>query len=495
MRRPPTRPPFALLALAAAVGCATAPRTFRCPTAGGPPWREMASEHYVLRTDLPDAEAGELLGKIERLRSAVAVGLPGGATPPEGRVDVVAFRTLEEYQPFSPDGALGYYVRYEGGPPRIVVPGEIGDWQHAMLAHEITHDFLSVKYRRQPRWFAEGLAEYMESIDFDSSGSRVTVGAPVQDRLKRARKAKVPVSEVLAWEGGPGARPVLDYYSASWLLVHWLVHTRPGAFAQYADGLASGSTPEAAWRAALPAFDPDRPETLEALDAELAEYARAEMHRHRLHGEPRTVVAYFEKPMPPAEVHAVRLEIWQFGSEPNPKGLRAEVEEALLEDPAHPIALEYLAALERADPLPYARRAVRGHPNDARAQTFLAEALDGPVLAAEREAALRRAAEIAPRNAAALHNLAEALLQNGKASEALPVARKAAQLAPWSPPVLAGYAAVLASLGQCAEAIPVQQRAIDAVPDRGTASERRALVRKLDVYESQCVSPGGTATP
>jgi len=478
----------ALLAsgLAALSGCAGVPRTFRCSAAGGPPWREMATEHYLLRTDLSAPEGAELVGRLERLRSAVAAGLPGGAPGPPGRVDVIAFRTLEEYEPFSPDNALGYYIRYEGGPPRIVVPGQIGPWQKAMLAHEITHDFLAGRYRRQPRWFAEGLAVYMESVESEGDGAVVTVGAPPLERLERARSAPVPVAELLEWDGGPGRRPAVDYYASSWLLLHWLVHARPGAFAELVRELSAGSTPQAAWRAALPEYDPDGPGGLSELDAALARYARGKLARQRREGEPRPVVAYFEKPMPPAEVHAARLEIWQFGSGRRTALLRSEAEEAVEEDPAQPVALEYLAALEHADPLPYARRAVAGHPGDARAYTFLAESLTGPGQAEEREGALRRAAELAPRNAAALHNLADALLAAGKPVEALPVAREAAELAPWSPPVLAGYAAALSGLGQCAEAIPVQQRAIEAVPDRGTTADRRALAKGLARYSEQC---------
>ena len=477
----------------ALAGCAGIPPTFRCPAHGGPPWREMATEHYLLRTDLPGPEAAELVGRIERLRAAVAAGLPGGAPGPPGRVDVVAFRTLEEYQPFSPDNALGYYIRYEGGPPRIVVPGEIGPWQRAMLAHELTHDFLAGKYRRQPRWFAEGLAVYMESVETDASGSVVTVGAPPPERLERARSSPVPVAELLEWDGSRGRRPAVDYYASSWLLMHWLVEERPRAFEALVRELSAGSPPEAAWHAALPEFDPDRPGGLSELDADLARHARAKLGRQRRQGEARPVVAYFERPMLPSEVHAVRIELWQFGSGRSTKALRSEVEEAVAEDPAHPVALEYLAALDHADPLPYARRAVAGHPNDARAYTFLAESLPGPGQAEEREAALRKAAEIAPRNAAALHNLAEALLADGKPLLALPAARQAAELAPWSPPVLAGYAEVLAGLGHCTEAIPVQQRAIEAIPDRGTTAERRALTKSLARYSEQCRVSGAAA--
>jgi len=474
------------VALGALAGCATATGAFRCPAAGGPPWREIVSEHFILQTDLPAPEAGELLGRLERLRASIAVGIPGGAPAPEGRVDVIAFRTLAEYSPFSPDNALGYYIRYEGGPPRIVVPGEIGPWQHAMLAHEITHDFLAGRYQRQPRWFAEGLAVYMESVEADPGGRVVTVGAPPPDRLERARAAKVPVREILSWDGGAAKRRPVDYYAGSWLLVHWLINARPQAFAELQRQLAAGSTPEVAWRTAFPRIDPDRAGDLEALDEELLAYARGKLPVARSEGGPPSAVGYFERAFPPVEVHAIRLEIWHFGPNQSPAAFRAEVEEALAEDPTHPVALEYLAGIDRADPLPYARRAVAGHPNDARAYTFLADALQGPKYAEEREAAYRRAAELVPKNAAALHNLAEELLASGKPAAALPVARQAAELAPWSPPVLAGYAAVLASLGHCSEAIAVQQRAIEAVPDRGTPEDRRALHQGLARYADQC---------
>jgi tetratricopeptide (TPR) repeat protein len=477
--------PFAA-ALVALGGCATTSRAFQCPTSGGPPWRELTSDHFVLRTDLPEPEAGQLLGKVERLHAAIAAGLPGATEPPSGRSEVIAFRTLEEFRPFSPDRALGYYVRYEGGPPRIVVPGEIGPWQHGMLAHEITHDFLANAYQRQPRWFAEGLAVYMESVEEASEGRIVVAGKPSPDRLERVRASRVPVRELLAWEGTAGSRPSLDYYASSWLLVHWLVHERPDAFAEMRRHFQAGTPPEVAWRAALPEYDPERDAAAEALDGMLAAYARGTLATRSAEARAVPAVGYFDRPIPTPEVHAIRLAIWQFGPRKGEAALRSEVAEILAEDAAHPIGLEYLSVLDRTDPAPLARRAVAGHPDDARAHTFLAEALRGTRHAAEREAALRRAVELSPGNPAALHNLAQALLADGRSGEALPLARRAARLAPWSPFVLAGYAEVLADLGQCSAAIAVQQRAIDAIPDGASADGRRSIVARLTALEDQC---------
>lgn len=44
--------PLALAALVAQA-CAAPTRTFPCPAHGGAAWRELTSDHFVLRTDLP----------------------------------------------------------------------------------------------------------------------------------------------------------------------------------------------------------------------------------------------------------------------------------------------------------------------------------------------------------------------------------------------------------------------------------------------------------
>ncbi|WP_248357204.1 hypothetical protein [Anaeromyxobacter oryzae] len=480
-------PPLACAVLAALLAACAAPSAFRCPAQGGPPWRELSTDHLVLRTDLPAREASALAGRLERMRVAVGAALFEGAPPAPGQVEVIAFRTAEEYRPFAPEGAAGYYLRYAGGPPRIVLSGALQPWQRALLAHELTHHFLASVFHRQPRWLAEGLAVYMESLGDDAPGSAaVTVGAPPPARLDRARTRPVPVRELLAWDGGPGLRPALDYYAASWVLVHWLAHRRPAAFAELQRRLAAGAEPAAAWRAALPEHDPDVPGALEALDDVLAEYVRAPIETQRRMVEVPIAVGYFERPVPPAEIHAIRLVLWQHGPDKGRAALEREVAEALGEDAAHPIALQFRAALDGTDPAPLARAAVAAHPDDPRAWTFLATALPSPDDAAAREAAYRRAAELAPRNAAAVHNLAAELLAQGRSGEALPHARRAVKLAPWSPPVLAAYAAVLSDLGQCAAALAAQRRAMEALPERASAESRAELAAGLGAYKAQC---------
>ncbi len=475
----------AVLLTLVSTGCATPGLAFRCPARGGASWHELDSDHFVLRTDLPHDQAAALVYRLERIRAAVAAALFVEAPAVPGRVEVIAFRSADEYRPFAPEGATGYYLRYAGGPPRIVLSGDVTPSQRGLLAHELTHHFLSGVFRRQPRWFAEGLAVYMESLGEDRPGRPFRVGAPPPGRLERARAGKIRVRALLAWDGSAAGPEALDRYAASWLLVHWLVHRAPAAFVELQRRFAEGQSPAEAWRAALPAFDPDTG-GLEALDGVLAAYARGPVEGQRRELPVPVVVGLQEQVVPSAEVHAIRLALWNHGP-PRPRSaLEAEVHEALDESPDHPLALQVLAGLQGGDPLPLARRAVAAHPDDPRAWTFLAGALRGEEAAPEREAAYRGAVALAPGNPAALHNLAQELLEAGRSGEALPSARQAAQLAPWSPPLLAGYAAVLSDLGRCTEALALQQRALDALPERTGPETRHELLAGLGRYAAQC---------
>jgi len=473
-----------------AAGCVTAGRPFQCPASGGPPWRDLASEHFVVRTDLTRADAVALAGRLEQLRAAVASTLFEGAPEAPGRVEVVAFRDGAEYREFAPAGVDAYYLRYVGGPPRIVLSGELGGTQRALLAHELAHHFLAGVFPRGPRWLVEGIAVYVETLRDADDGKTVLAGTPSPARLERVRREPVDVRDLFRWRSGTPPRSSLREYATSWLLVHFLAQRRPAEFRDYQMRLVRNEEPEAAWRAAFPEWDPATP-ALEGLDRLLAIYARSEVASRRVEVPLTSPAGMLEQPIPPPEVHAIRLGLWPQRAAHDPAELRAEVDETLREDPAHPLALQARAALEGTDPLPPARASVAAHPDDPRAWTFLALSLRDASAAAEREGAYRQAAALAPDNAAALHNLAGELLDQGRSGEALPLARQAALLAPWSPPLLETYAAVLSDLGRCAEAAAIQQRALDALPDGAGAETRAASGTRLAAYAVQC----GTAAP
>ncbi|ABS27896.1 conserved hypothetical protein [Anaeromyxobacter sp. Fw109-5] len=480
--------PFLLLSLSA---CAHAGRQdFRCPARGGTAWRELRSEHFVVQTDLPQGRARELASELERILGAVRHGLFRTPPPMPGAIRVVALRSIEEFDLFAPPKAGAFYDRSS---TTVVLPGELAEAQRLVIAHELTHHVLARAFARQPPWFAEGTAAFMETMG--------GIGVPTLGGVPAWR-----YQAVFPYHGGIGAvlvaRGRLDarQYDLAWALVHFLNNRRPREFAELQVRFGRGQDPAAAWREVFPAWDPAAPGGAERLDDELGRYLASGKYAYKDVRLPPSS-GPSERAMTASEAHGVRLSLpWTNRGKPfRIEAVLAEVDEALAEDPGNVPALSKGAVARPAQALAYARRAVELHPENARAWLLLWEHLPQED-AAGREDALRRAVQADPENAIALNNLAWALLGAGKSGEALPLARKAATFAPWDSAALDTLAGVMADLGQCAEALQVQRRATDVLPEAAPEKVRREYTERLEHLERTCRvgssgSPAGAGAP
>jgi tetratricopeptide (TPR) repeat protein len=472
---------LAWLALAG-LGCASLGRL----PPSGPGWLELASEHFVVRTDVGEAQAGELVEQLELLRGAVLASLYLADADAPGRVEVIAFRRTEEFEAFAPRHASAFALRDAGGLPRIVMPGGLGSWQRVVLAHELTHSLAAALFAHQARWLTEGLAVTMEGLAEVPLGRRMLLVQTHQGRPLRTKHQRVPAGELFAWGESPVERPWTDAYASAWMLVRHLMERHPAAMRDLLGRLRRGETVERAFAAAFPQWDPARPGALQDLDAALARDWAGDLALAGREIEVRGGAAFTARPLPPAEVAALRIALWETGPPKGEGALRAEIAAALRHDPDHPLALERLAELDGGDPLPAARRSVSAHLGDPRAWTFLARSLRGADATPEREAAYRRAVELAPGNALALANLARDVAAAGRAAEAVGLSGRAAELAPWSAALARQHAAALAAAGRCAEAAAAQRRALGLLTERGAGDERREMRRRLEEIERGC---------
>jgi tetratricopeptide (TPR) repeat protein len=479
------------LALAA---CAHAPPkapSFRCPADGGPPWFEVTTPSFTVATDLPPNEAHGLARELELVRAAVLEGLfPGSPPAIPSRVRVVAFSSETQFEEFAPDGLRAYLTRDGLGQDVVVLPRAVGRDQRLVLAHELAHHVARHVYPRQPRWFGEGLAALAEGL---------AEPAAEFGRLPRHRRLgflaqRVTVRELLAWDGR-----ALDgrWHHASAVLVNYLFQREGARLDAVKARLAAAEPPPSVWRAVFPEWDPSRPGGPEALDALLLAHARARTLAGRA-VSPEVTIEKDLRLLGPAEVHGVRLSLPVHARGRSvaaaQAAVRAEVEEALREDPAHTVALQVLAALDGLDPLPLAGRAVAAHPDDVRAWLWLGAAQRGRVPEEERLRTFRRAVDVAPGSAMAANNLAWGLLQAGDASEALPHAERAVRLAPGDPMALDTYAGVLEARGACPEALEAADRALELVPEWATEAERAPWVERVARLTRSCGPAAGTGS-
>ena len=309
------------------------------PEDGGPPWRELVSEHFVLRTDRGEGDAREALTTLEQSYVALRdIGFAGTRLAGK-QVNVVHFARKQDYLQFAPPGAGGYFLPHmpnERRPePTVVVWGDLDAAQRATFQHELAHMFVGASLGAMPTWLNEGLAQYYETLLLEDGYAYV--GRPIMD--KRAwRRAQwgnrdgillVPIGQVPsvkqltrmdlaafhAQEGGPGfsteqrRRRKVNYLGA-FGLVHMLL--QDGKYQPVFDAYMSYisqdlSSAYSAWDRVLSWIDVDE------MEGDFREHLLAEETIVlRTPHTPVAVVPSSVRVMPPADVHVLwaRLRPW-----------------------------------------------------------------------------------------------------------------------------------------------------------------------------------------
>jgi tetratricopeptide (TPR) repeat protein len=474
--------------------------TAALPAAGAGPetgWREVRTPHVVVQTDLVSADARRAALAVERTRAAMLATAWGGArlSQPE-HIEVVVFSDGLDFEHHFGRNVGGVFA-HGGYPPRAVLYGPPERWERratlaleestSVLRHELAHHLAAYVYRRQPRWFSEGLAQFLETIRVSEDGRSALLGAINPDALRSYNAYRtLTVADALAWGGKLDARDegaTAGLYGLSWLIVHWLYNVHPKELGTFQSLLARGIDPDKAWKVAFGSL------ALEGIDAELNTYAR-----HGSYAEFTGAIAVpdsdaVERPLGSADVHAIRAGVALIAARMRTDAAphRAEAEKelglALGEDPGNVRALRLLG--DRV-PEGAARRAVAAHPDDGLAWLSLAESLHAAGDAAERERAYRRASELLPDHPGPFNALAIGLLRQDRPKEALPLASTAVQLAPWEPAFLETLATALAALGRCSEAAVTGARALDGLLEGASPAVVQQYRAHVDTLREKC---------
>lgn len=216
----------------------------RLPSQGGPAWIEVTSPHFTLWTDAGSDRAGELIQQLERLRQIV-VSVAFARTPDTARSLVIALADDDEFAALSPGADYQAYALSGGAPlwqPMFVLPAYSDrDPEGRAIAHELTHVISFAAVHHQPRWLAEGSAQYFEPVSLDPTNPVAVVGAPPPVRKRPLKYGADPmrfdhlisVGELLRWRGMP-TDDRRKYYTA-WGLFAFLITTRRQELDTYFD--------------------------------------------------------------------------------------------------------------------------------------------------------------------------------------------------------------------------------------------------------------------
>jgi tetratricopeptide (TPR) repeat protein len=459
-------------------------------------WSEVQTPHVCLKSDLSPEDARRAALKVERTRAALLAAAWPGAQPEGERLEVVAFAHAWDFEEYFGRFVGGYFSREY--PPTAFLYGAPETWEHrvtpareettSILKHELTHHLAFSIYRREPRWFAEGLAQYLETMRVSEDGRTATLGDINLVALRFYKKhLDLGVADVLAWGGALGAKDDATnfyLYGLSWLLVHWLNNTHPQDFARFQVLLGRGIEPDKAWTAVFGRLD------TRDIDEKLHRYSRDGDYHVSVVPIPAAPEAVSVRPLASAEVHVARATAALAGAgnrtDASPQLVLAESEVALaLEDDASNVrGLRMKAGFVPPEArLALGRRAALAHPEDGLAWLTLGEALPStPESWDERAAAFRKATTLLPGSPTAFKKLALLYLERGNSKDALEVAISAAGMAPFDAAILETLAVALAGVGRCTEALAMAARARDAEPQkdvpRSESLESRASIRK-----------------
>lgn len=435
-------------------------------------WVEVTTEHFVLRTDLPPDDARKAAADLELIRSALLAAAWHSSKEAGGRTQVVELADDRELREFAKKGLEGFVASDAFDEPIMVVTASQEEQQ--IFKHELSHVVTRGYLVSKPRWVDEGIATYLETLKLDRGSGNFEVGRLSRDRLAFLRAYPVLDYTSVLHTGREAelmdAQAGYAFESAAWLIVHYLVDTRPQRFDAFLGRLARGERADQAFQAEF--IDLDEA----TLRSAIATYWKSGLAQIGTgHVQPWTGPIELQ-PMDPAEVYALRADLfrlapgYRIGERTGP--MQAEIDRALAIDPGNPRALE----LSRdADPAP----AIAAHPDDWRTWVLVADRKKDP-------AAIEKAARLAPENAGVLARLAITDANRGAASQALAHALRAAELAPGRSDILDVLAQALSVNKRCDDARDVEQRAIDALSDAAPPSAVRMLGQRMEWIAVNC---------
>ena len=150
-------------------------------------WYQAKSKHFTVYADENPADLKKFAEQLERFDAAVRVGrgVPDVKEGASSRVTLFVLRdinAIRELYGNGDSGVAGFYVPKASGSVAFVpLKGDKGKWGldgQNIFFHEYTHHLMFEDTDRPlPQWVSEGFAEFFASPKFNEDGS-VTIGAP-----------------------------------------------------------------------------------------------------------------------------------------------------------------------------------------------------------------------------------------------------------------------------------------------------------------------------
>lgn len=223
------------------------------PAAAG--WKRVQTPDYELLTDLEP----ELAERAALLLSQSLSGLQAmfGRAPVAARqkLTVIAMSDGLDFERRFGKRTAGFAVSNSeettlclyGPPDRWFVRGEVGyEGTQSVLIHELAHAVLRRYFVKQTRWFAEGMAQYLETYQW-LDAETLRLGDPHLDAYRSYRGVRsLSVDDMLKWTSmDEGESTIAGLYGLSWAFIHYARNREKQAFAQFLASVAQDGASQA----------------------------------------------------------------------------------------------------------------------------------------------------------------------------------------------------------------------------------------------------------
>ncbi|PCI63371.1 MAG: hypothetical protein COB37_05270 [Kordiimonadales bacterium] len=203
-------------------------------------WLHLESDHFVFYTDLDEEAAKKVILDLEKFRFTVGqlTGLDLSEDPAP-RLKIYGFSKLKTYQKDMNEArTLGIYqASANGAASAMSLENGKKIWQTSGIqvifheyVHHITNQYSSLNY---PRWYSEGFAEYLGTMEFD--GKKAIIGKPAVQRfpLLKTDRNWLRMNEIFKIKGEyvgkvRNQNRLGEMYAQGWLLAHYIHNSGRG---------------------------------------------------------------------------------------------------------------------------------------------------------------------------------------------------------------------------------------------------------------------------
>jgi hypothetical protein len=272
-----------LQGLGAGVAMSFAPPAAWAVTSPGR-WLRLESPNFIMYSSASEESTREELAALEGFHALITRIMPRKSLSP-AKLPIYVTRTNPDFEVTAPyyrnSLVMGYYsanvegtvavsksLRYQ--PRQRDMPRNVrADDARVILFHEYTHHYVLANNRTgYPAWYVEGIAEFLSTAEFTSTG--VEVGKFTQGRAYSLLRGDwLEIEKLLDRPDRMSGEDAAAFYAQAWLATHMLFvqPERAKGFDRYVRLLQDGGD-------VLASFEPAFGITPAQFDKELREYKR-----------------------------------------------------------------------------------------------------------------------------------------------------------------------------------------------------------------------------